>query len=88
MAHAHHELPTAAKNEIMQLIFTEFDTKNPKKLRPVAITDVQGTEFFPWFNNHYEGYFLEVTYVDHKELWFAVDVSGEHDYHWFLERIR
>lgn len=88
MAHAKHELPVGAKNEIMQLIYTEFDIGNKNKLRPVAITDIQGTEFFPQHNNRYDGYFLEVSYVDHQEIWFAVDVSGETDYNWFLERIR
>lgn len=91
MAHAHHELPTDDKNEIMELIYKDHQAGkfNPQNLRPVAITDVQGTEFFPWYNNTWEGYFLTVQYANGLfELWFAVDLhGGDCDDRWFLERI-
>lgn len=90
MSHAHDELPTADKNEIMELIYTDHDIKNPNKLRPVAITQVQGSNFFPWHNNTYDGYFIDVQYANGLyEIWFAVDVRGGlSDNRWFLERIR
>lgn len=89
MSSAHDELPTADKNEIMELIYTDHDITNKNKLRPVAITNIQGSNFFPWHNNTYDGYFFDVNYIDHTELWFAVDVRGGlSDNSWFLERIR
>lgn len=92
MSHAENELSTAAKNEIIELIHTEFKptTFNPQNLRPLAITRVQRTEFFPNYNNTYEGYFLDVKYASGLyEIWFAVNLEGSlADDKWFLERIR
>lgn len=86
------ELTTEEKNEIMQLIYTDHEPGpyNPLHLRPVAITRVDQTRFFPWHNNTYEGYFIDVQYASGLyEVWFVVDVSGGlSDVRWFLERIR
>lgn len=77
------ELTTEEKQQIMQLIFTEF----PNLLRPIAITKVGGTNFFPWYMNRYDGWFCDVIFYDHKETWFIVKLNGWHDNDWYCERI-
>ena len=58
---------------------------------PVEIRDVQPTDFFNWYNNTYDGWFITVRDSKTKQLfwlYFVVDLrGGTSDNDWFVEKI-
>lgn len=78
-----HTLTNRAKNEIMQLIYTEW--KRP--LRPLAVFQERELDFFNSYLNTYQGWVCHVSYVTGTiEVWLVVDISGGlSDDDWHLE---